>query len=133
MQFKKIMIVLTVAAAMFMSLGVYAHHSFAASYLESEIQQIEGELVLFMFRNPHAFVHVEAPDENGDLQRYIVEWGAISTLAGQGINRNTFRAGERVVIDGNPGRNPIDHRLRMRKLVRISDDLCWGCQGEDFE
>ncbi len=133
MKLRQLMTVLATVASMFTALSSDAHHSFTATYLESEMQQIEGELVLFMFRNPHAFVHLEAPDENGDLQRYIVEWGSINTLAGQGINRNTFRSGERVIIDGNPGRNPMDHRLRMRKLVRISDGLCWGCEGESFE
>ena len=41
---------------------LYAHHSFTATYDENKTVKIEGELVQFMFRNPHAFVHVLAPD-----------------------------------------------------------------------
>jgi hypothetical protein len=39
----------------------YSHHSFTATYDESKTVEIKGELVQFMFRNPHAFVHVMAP------------------------------------------------------------------------
>jgi len=53
-----------------------AHHSFAATYFEDKTQTIEGELVQFLFRNPHSFVHVTAPDEKGIMQRWAVEWGA---------------------------------------------------------
>jgi hypothetical protein len=35
------------------------HHSFAATYFEDKTQKIEGNIVQFMFRNPHSFVHVE--------------------------------------------------------------------------
>ena len=50
-----------------------AHHSFAATYFEDKTQTIEGELVQFLFRNPHSFVHVEAPDEHGVMQRWAVD------------------------------------------------------------
>ena len=40
-----------------------AHHSFTATYFEDRTIEIEGKLLQFMFRNPHTFVHVEAPDE----------------------------------------------------------------------
>ena len=39
----------------------YAHHSFAATYIEDKSVTIEGELVQVLFRNPHSFVHVTSP------------------------------------------------------------------------
>ena len=58
-----------VAAGALLSGAAYAHHSFTATYDESKTVKIEGELVQFMFRNPHAWMHVMAPDENGVMQR----------------------------------------------------------------
>jgi hypothetical protein len=111
-----------------------AHHSFTATYDESVETTIDGTLVQFMFRNPHAFVHVLAPDENGQMQRWAVEWGAAGTLDRQGVTRETLKAGDHVIITGNPGRNPIDHRVRMRTLLRPSDNFTWGtAAGEDFD
>ena len=60
---------------------LYAHHSFTATYDEGKEIKIEGTLVQFMFRNPHAFVHVMAPDDKGEMQRWGVEWGGAGALA----------------------------------------------------
>ena len=122
-----------VAAIAMSGLTVHAHHSFTATYDERETIQIEGTLVQFMFRNPHAWVHVMAPDENGEIQRWGVEWGGAGQLSGQGVTRDSLRPGDRVIITGNPGRNPADHRVRMRSLLRPSDGFGWGFENEDFD
>ncbi len=121
------------AGALLSGVPASAHHSFTATYDESKTQQIEGEIKQFLFRNPHAWVHVEAPDENGQVHRWGVEWGGAGALTGQGITRDSLKVGDKVVITGNPGRNPIDHRLRMRSLLRPSDGFGWGFQGETFD
>lgn len=111
-----------------------AHHSFTATYDESAEIQIEGTLVQFMFRNPHSFVHVMAPDENGEMQRWAVEWGGAGTLGRQGLSRDSLKVGDYVVITGNPGRNAIDRRLRMQTLERPLDNFSWGSRlDETFE
>jgi len=119
-------LVLAIAAAAVMTRPLQAHHSFAATYFEDKVQKIEGDLVQFLYRNPHSFVHVEAPDEKGVTQRWAVEWGAGQQLTQQGVTRVTLRAGDHVLIEGSPGRNAEDHRLRMRSIVRPSDGWKWS-------
>jgi len=121
------------AGALLLAAPAFAHHSFTATYDEKTTIKIEGELVQFMFRNPHAFVHVLAPDDKGQMQRWGVEWGGAGSLAGQGVTRDTLKPGDHVIITGNPGRNPEDHRLRMRSLLRPSDGFGWGQNGETFD
>ena len=104
----------------------YAHHSFAATYFEDKTQKVEGKLVQFLFRNPHSFVQVEAEDEKGQVQRWAIEWGAGGQLGRQGVTRDTLKPGDHVIIVGNPGRNPEDHRLRMVNITRPSDGWKWG-------
>src|SRR6186713_3585817 len=94
-----------------------AHHSFAATYLEDQSVTIEGELVQFLFRNPHSFVHVMVKEKDGSMVRYAVEWGGAGQLGGQGVTRETLKAGDHVIITGAPGRNPQDHRVRMVSLL----------------
>src|SRR5690606_22282547 len=54
------------AVAVFALTGAaVAHHSFSATYDESEEAKIEGEVAQFLFRNPHTMVQVLAPDETG--------------------------------------------------------------------
>jgi len=111
-----------------------AHHSFTATYFEDRTMTIEGKLLQFMFRNPHSFVHVEAPDENGQMHRWAVEWGGSAQLSGQGVTNQTLRVGDVVTIEGNPGRDPSDYRIRMQHLRRNSDGFEWGKKpGESFQ
>jgi hypothetical protein len=104
----------------------YAHHSFAATYIEDKSVTIEGELVQVLFRNPHSFVHVMAPDKDGKMQRWAIEWGGGAALSGQGVTAASLKPGDKVVVRGQPGRNPADHRMRMLKITRPSDGWAWG-------
>ena len=102
----------------------YAHHSFAATYVTEKEVKIEGDLITFMFRNPHSFVHVMAPDEKGQMQRWAIEWAAAGQL--NGIARDTLKVGDHVIVTGNPGRTVADHRLRMRSILRPKDGFKWS-------
>jgi hypothetical protein len=102
----------------------YAHHSFAATYITDKEIKIEGNMVQFMFRNPHSFVHLMAPDEKGEMQRWAIEWAAAGQLSG--VSRDTLKQGDHVVITGNPGRTAEDHRIRMRSILRPKDGWKWS-------
>src|SRR3954452_5981116 len=133
---KRYLAVLLVAMAA-LTVGVSrasAHHSFAATYLEDQSVTIEGELVQFLFRNPHSFVHVMVKEKDGSMVRYAVEWGGAGQLGGQGVTRETLKPGDHVIISGAPGRNPADHRIRMVSLRRPKDGFGWGQQpGQTFD
>ena len=108
-----------------------SHHSFADTCLEDEVASIEGELINFMYRNPHAIVHVIVEGENGETERQSIEWGAVTQLNKQGVNRFTLKPGDRVVVTGAPGRNADDPRLLMRAIERPSDGWTWGRRPEE--
>jgi hypothetical protein len=131
---KRYLAILVVAAAAFVGTRADAHHSFAATYLEDQTVTIEGELVQFLFRNPHSFVHVMVKEKDGTMVRYAVEWGGAGQLGGQGVTRETLKPGDHVVISCSPGRNPADHRVRMVTLERPKDGFGWGKKaGEKVE
>jgi hypothetical protein len=115
-----------IAGASLFGVNAWAHHSFAATYFEDKKVTIEGELVQFLYRNPHSFVHVEVKDANGEMVRWAVEWGAGGQLGRQGVTRETLKPGDHVIVVGNPGRNPEDHRLRMVNVTRPADGWKWG-------
>ena len=128
---KSKMVVLVLAAAFLFGTTAYAHHSFASTYDLSRQVKVEGKLVQFLFRNPHSFVHVEAADANGQVQRWAIEWTGGAQLSGSSIDKNTLKVGDPVIITGNPTRTTGEHRLRMVTFKRTSDGLAWGNrQGE---
>ena len=125
---KRTLLFLALAAGCVLTtqVNVFAHHSFAATYFEDQTITIKGKLVQFLYRNPHSFVHVEAPDDKGVVQTWAVEWGAGGQLGRQGVTRETLKPGDHVIVVGNPGRNPEDHRLRMVNITRPADGWKWG-------
>jgi len=124
---KRTLVALVVVVGMMIpATATYAHHSFAATYLENQTQKIEGKVVQFLFRNPHSFLHVEAPDAKGVMQTWAIEWAAQGQLGNQGVTRESIKAGDKVIVVGQPGRNPDDHRLRMMSVTRPADGWKWG-------
>jgi len=109
----------------------FGHHSFAATYYEDQEAGIDGNIIQFLFRNPHSFVHVEAPDETGTMRRWVVEWRGASGLSSQGVGGNTLRVGDAVTITGSKARDPADYRLRMVTLTRKSDGFTWGMRPDE--
>ena len=125
---KRYIPVFVIATALMFGVMAYAHHSIAATYDGKKEIKLTGKIVEFDFRNPHAFVHVEAPDDKGVMQRWAVEWGGAAALGSQGVTRNSLKAGDEVVITGNPARGLENgvHRVKMNTLLRPKDNFGWG-------
>ncbi|HEY5623616.1 MAG TPA: DUF6152 family protein [Gammaproteobacteria bacterium] len=117
--------------ALLLSAKAWGHHSFAAVYLEDQEITIEGRLVQFLWRNPHTLVHVMVEQDDGTSVRYVVEWGSASQLGATGVTRDTLRPGDMVKINGNPGRNADDNRMRLLNFLRPSDGLSWGLRPDE--
>ena len=106
-----------------------AHHSFASYYLEEDLIEIEGTIVEFQYKNPHAWVFVDGQDGLQKPRIYAAEWVGTSRLERDGIRANTLREGDRVRIWASPNRNPSDNRVHLKRIER-SDGWKWsGRQG----
>ena len=113
-------------AVAFLAATAYAHHSLAATYYPEKEVKLEGKIVELLLRNPHSFLHVEAPDEAGVMQRWSLEWRSSGQLGQSGIKRETLKVGDAVTITMNPSRSPADHRGALKSLHRKSDGFGWG-------
>lgn len=123
---KRTIFAVLVAAALLGGGRAYAHHSFAATYFVDQEVTVEGTLTQFLYRNPHSFIKVESKDDKGETVVWSVEWGGGAQLTQEHVTRDTLKPGDHVIITGNPGRNPEDHRIRMRSIKRPSDGFGWS-------
>jgi hypothetical protein len=125
---RSVLSLLALATVLALAVGttVSAHHSFGATYDVNKKIQLKGKLVQFAYRNPHSFVHVEAPDDNGVVQRWAIEWGGTAQLANAGVKRDSLKIGDDVVIIANPSRVPGEFRVLMVNLTRPADGFSWG-------
>jgi hypothetical protein len=102
-----------------------SHHSFSATYIVDKQVTIKGTVVQFLFRNPHSFVHVQAPDKDGRMVTWAVKWSARGSLGSDYITRDTIKPGDKVIIKGNPARDESSQRIRMNSIERPSDGFKW--------
>jgi hypothetical protein len=125
---------LAALAGLLLAATVYAHHSLGATYDGDKEIKLEGKIVQFLLRNPHSFLHIEAKDAKGEMQRWSLEWRSAGSLSQQGVNRDTLKLGDDVVITASPSRTPSDYRGVLKTLYRKSDGLGWGTRpGETVE
>lgn len=116
---------LVLVFALVAGLTVSAHHSFAAFYDEDQSVSIEGTIVELEYRNPHAWVHFQARDNGGKVQRIGAEWANPGRLAQQGILHDTLKPGDHVIITGSPSRNPSELKMHLKGILRVSDGWKW--------
>ncbi len=108
-----------------------AHHSFT---MFDDTQQIliEGKVTAWHFTNPHTWLHVEAPNAEGEMQTWSFEGGAVVHAVRLGVTGRTFQPGEtvRVVMaplkDGRPA-GALCFALKEDGTIAAPND--GGCPG----
>jgi hypothetical protein len=81
-----------------------AHHSFAMFDL-SEHKIVDGTVTEWNYNNPHSWLMIQAPDENGEMKTWSFEGAAVVHAARQGVNGTTYKKGEHVRVIMSPLRD----------------------------
>jgi len=96
---------LLAAATVWVSAPALAHHSFAMFDREKEVT-LTGTVREFQWTNPHAFIEVDVPGENGAAsERWSVEMNSPNNLTRQGWKSSLLKAGDKVSVTINPLRD----------------------------
>lgn len=134
MTHRALVVVSSAAVALWIGSGLtFAHHSVAATYLVGKSVRIEGTLKEFIWRNPHSFMRVEAPDDKGERHLWIIEGAAPQQLTESGLSQSTLRPGDRVVITGIPGRIAEDRKMLLHTIERPADGFKWVGPGANVQ
>ena len=111
--------------------SAFAHHSFSSYYFEDQSMSVEGPVQEFLYRNPHAWVKIGVPGEQGATITYSAEWAGAGRLERMGITPETIKPGDVVKITGAPGRVSAENRLHLKAIERPADGWSWGGFGRD--
>ena len=77
-----------------------------------------------MFAGGAAYAHHSFAATYFVDQEITVE-GTLTQFTQEHVTRDTLKPGDHVVVTGNPGRDPSEHRIRLHKIVRPSDGWKW--------
>ena len=97
----------------------YAHHSAPVFYKVDERTTVSGTVSEFRFSNPHAILKLEVLGEDGEKQQWTAETTSPSILRRRGWSQESFKAGEKVKLEGMPS---IDGSYLMRITRAFRED-----------
>lgn len=94
-----------------------AHHSIAGMYDQGRRVTLDGTIAQFQFVNPHPFVMVDVRDASGAAQSWKAELDNRWELLDVGVTATTFKAGDRIIVSGSPGRDrtPLMYVWRLER------------------
>src|SRR5438477_12951661 len=72
MRIKLLLITFAIMASLTASRPVFAHHG-AASFDNSRTVTIDGTVTDFLWTNPHVYLKIDAKDESGTIQHWVIE------------------------------------------------------------
>lgn len=119
---------LLVMLAAFLGTGVVlAHHSFAPHFDINKPVRINGTVTEFEQRNPHAYLHVDAVDENGQTREYVCESHGVTQLTRNGLSPSLLTPGTEVTVTGSQARR--DPYMCFFNTVELADGRVFNVNG----
>jgi hypothetical protein len=96
---------LLVVSACAMGLGTsgvaYAHHSMEGFARDKNITLV-GTVKQFKWANPHSWIELEVPKENGAVETWNIEMTAPFVLVRAGWKSSSLKPGDKVTVVGHP-------------------------------
>jgi hypothetical protein len=88
-----VLVVLAVAPA-------WAHHAFAAEFDAKKPVKFTATVTRMEWTNPHVWIHVDAKQANGTVEKWAIEAGTPNVLFRRGFTKQSLLPGTQIVIDG---------------------------------
>jgi len=97
------------AAMLVLAVSAYAHHPFSAEYDWKQPVTLTGTVTKLDWSNPHAYLYIDAKDQNGEMMHWTLEMGSPSALTHAGWTRTSLKMGDQVTVDAWMSKTKKDH------------------------
>jgi hypothetical protein len=92
------------ATAMLVSCLALAHHS-PIVFDRTKQVTLTGVVTEFRWGNPHSWIHLDIPGDDGKVANWSIEMNPASSLARDGWRSTTLKPGDKVTVVVYPLRN----------------------------
>ena len=116
MNTKRFLCLFALAAGLILAANpAFAHHS-TAEYDMTALTTVKGTVTQFEWSNPHAYIHIETKDDNGNVAEWTAELASIGMLSRVNWKRDTVKPGDEITIYGNRAKNG-KNLMRLDKIA----------------
>jgi hypothetical protein len=78
---------------------LFAHHA-GSLYDREHPVTLTGTVTKYLMINPHAQIHFEVKDENGNVETWVAETAGPQRLLRVGWNKNSLKPGDKITVTG---------------------------------
>jgi hypothetical protein len=97
--------VIAVLALLGIAAPALAHHAFSLEFDANQPITLRGTITRVEWINPHAWIHIDVKDDEGNVASWMIETGSPNTLVRRGMTRDSIPTGTEVVVFGYRHRN----------------------------
>ena len=94
------LLIIAMAGALLVTLPIMAHHSIGAEFDSTKPVTIKGAVTKIEWMNPHAWIYIDAKNDQGQVEKWQFEFGAPNALTRNGWRRTDLKEGQEVTIQG---------------------------------
>ena len=105
-------------------LPVLAHHSVATMFDRNSPVTITGVVTEVEWRNPHIWVYVDQTDDQDRVTHWELEGAQPNGLSRRGWRRDSLKAGDQVVIEGDMSRC-CDNVAKLGSVTLADGEVIW--------
>lgn len=128
---RNLILFLSVLTSLMWSVSACSHHSFSLEFDVSRPLELTGTVVNIQWTNPHAWVHIETEDEQGNVQLWAVEFLGVITLIRRGMSPDTLGPGDVVSITGFGARDGTN-TANASSLTKVeTGEVLWSSSAAD--